>query len=509
MVRKKSVAAKVKTQKKAYQRRIAQLNKSCSWRVLVVVIQAAKKFLRLRKCKSCFKNSDCHCTISKEFLININYKSLSNKTNDNISFDIIQNKQEFDDVKNILRTVVSKVCRLDYQRKRQSEIRKRKRSVDDCSPNESVLRKRLKQNNWFNKKYNEDLSFRQIRMQQKAYKFRDKYKDNNVFRQKQKTRLKKLAIEKYTNNDTFREHEKTRNRKSAIAKYNNNEEFREKQKTRIRKSTIDKYNNNKEFREKEKTRITKSTIERYSNNENFREKEKIRMKRQMFNRYHMNMNFRQQQKLRSNENVLFKYRNDVAYQKNIKEYARKQGFTKYVSDNSKRLKKIQYAINFYRNNYTPNIQKQRQLYNQRRRIIKKYNIVQSYSCVLKHQNLYIKNLKIFRDVIQEGPDYTCRVCGLALFRNQVIPYIEEKYITKNMSFEMKERIQCYLNNSSSIEETWICRSCSDKIKKKEMPSRAIVNKLEVSDVPSELKKLNDLEKHLIALRLPFMKIVNL
>ncbi|CAF4272955.1 unnamed protein product, partial [Adineta steineri] len=338
MVRKKSVAAKVKTRKKAYQRRVTQLNKSCSWRVLVLVIQAAKKFLHLRRCKSCYKNLDCHCTISKEFLKKTNYKSLSNKTNDNISFEIIQNKQAFDDVKNILKTVVSKVCRLDYQRKRQSEISKRKRSVDDCSPDESVLRKRLKQNNWFNKKYNDNLLFRQNQTQQTACKSRKKYRNNSVFREK----------------------EKKRNRKSAIEKYNNNEEFREKEKTRNRKSAIEKYNNNEEFREKEKTRITKSTIERYNNNKYFREKEKIRMKRQMFNRYHINMNFRQQQKLRSNQNILFKYRNDA--------------------------------------------------------------------------------------VIQEGPDYTCRVCGLALFRNQVIPYIEEKYITKNMSFEIKERIQYYLNN---------------------------------------------------------------
>ena len=33
--------------------------------------------------------------------------------------------------------------------------------------------------------------------------------------------------------------------------------------------------------------------------------------------------------------------------------------------------------------------------------------------------------------------------------------------------------------------------------------------MKVSDVPSELKKLNDLEKCLIALRLPFMKIIKL
>ncbi len=50
---------------------------------------------------------------------------------------------------------------------------------------------------------------------------------------------------------------------------------------------------------------------------------------------------------------------------------------------------------------------------------------------------------------------------------------------------------------------------SDKIKKRQMPSRAMVNKLQVSEIPYELKNLNNLEKHLIALRLPFMKIVNL
>ena len=42
-----------------------------------------------------------------------------------------------------------------------------------------------------------------------------------------------------------------------------------------------------------------------------------------------------------------------------------------------------------------------------------------------------------------------------------------------------------------------------------MPSRAIADKLEDYEIPSELEKLNNLEKHLIAKRLPFIKIVNL
>ncbi|CAF4329170.1 unnamed protein product, partial [Rotaria sordida] len=78
-----------------------------------------------------------------------------------------------------------------------------------------------------------------------------------------------------------------------------------------------------------------------------------------------------------------------------------------------------------------------------------------------------------------------------------------------MSVGIKERIQSYFNYSSSSQSKWICKLCSDKIKKQQMPNRAVVNKLEVCEVPSELKKLNNLEKHLIALRLPFMKIVNL
>ncbi|CAF4116941.1 unnamed protein product [Rotaria magnacalcarata] len=60
-----------------------------------------------------------------------------------------------------------------------------------------------------------------------------------------------------------------------------------------------------------------------------------------------------------------------------------------------------------------------------------------------------------------------------------------------------------------MQQQWICRLCSDKMKKQQLPARAISNKLEVCQTPCELKRLNNLEKHLIALRLPFMKIVNL
>ncbi|CAM4847637.1 unnamed protein product [Rotaria magnacalcarata] len=73
----------------------------------------------------------------------------------------------------------------------------------------------------------------------------------------------------------------------------------------------------------------------------------------------------------------------------------------------------------------------------------------------------------------------------------------------------KEQMLLYCPDSNESENKWICTLCSSKLKRKQMPSRGIMNNLQVSETPAELKKFNDLEKHLIALRLPFMKIVNL
>ncbi|CAF2866624.1 unnamed protein product, partial [Rotaria sp. Silwood2] len=96
-----------------------------------------------------------------------------------------------------------------------------------------------------------------------------------------------------------------------------------------------------------------------------------------------------------------------------------------------------------------------------------------------------------------------------MFRNQVIPFIENKHKKQNLLDEIQKNVQPYFRDSLATQRHWICKLCSDKLKKGQMPNRAIVNKLEVCKVPSELEKLNNLEKHLIALRLPFMKIVNL
>lgn len=56
---------------------------------------------------------------------------------------------------------------------------------------------------------------------------------------------------------------------------------------------------------------------------------------------------------------------------------------------------------------------------------------------------------------------------------------------------------------------WICYTCHYKINKNEVPPESVKKHLEVHPIPPELACLNSLEQHLIALHIPFMKMLAL
>ncbi|CAF2796522.1 unnamed protein product [Rotaria sp. Silwood2] len=380
MVRKKSAASKAKSRRESYKRRQEVHSKiSRSWRILIVTVKAFKKFLSLRRSirNISFAHSFAQKSLSasENDLIDLNYINYRNSKDVRDTLrKKIQIHKEIDDqhvIKDIVKKVVSRVCRLDSERKRQLKNRQCRKQID----------------------------------------------------------------------------------------------FRNKLKTQSKITMLNKYHNDSDFRNKLITQSKITILNKYHNNSSFRNEYKARMKTEVLKRYYTN--------------------------------------------NSIRLKMIQDALNWYSINNTLTRKKSRQLYNQRRRILKKYSIIESHKCTLKHNHLYIGKLKEFRNIIEEGPDYICISCGITFFRNQVIPFMKDKYVKQNMSFEMSEYIPSYFIDASSSEHRWICRLCSYKIKKQQLPSRALLNKLEVCQIPPELTNLNNLEKHLISLRLPFMKIVNL
>ena len=61
--------------------------------------------------------------------------------------------------------------------------------------------------------------------------------------------------------------------------------------------------------------------------------------------------------------------------------------------------------------------------------------------------------------------------------------------------------------NTSYGTEWICFTCHRYLSRGHMPPRAVNNLMMLDEIPEELKKLNSLEKQLIALILPFSKIV--
>ncbi|CAF3607616.1 unnamed protein product [Rotaria socialis] len=435
MLRKKTTSSKVKTRKEAYKRKqqVRSYAAIHSWRILLLTIKAVHKFSRFKH-----KNGVTMC-VSRRFSTvesNLNHSySLNYCNNTQIQYksvNLLKMKEECVDliiIQNTTKKIVSKVCRLDYERKRQMQNRKQKLASNTCMNTKSLIIKHRRQRIWSNNKYSQNSQFREEKNQNAIKYFRDKYNNNNNFRMKEKERIKThMSL---------------------------------------------KYHNNAKFRVQNNTQASRRTLNKYHNNTTVRSKIKTRSKIDMLHKYHANSDFRNQYKARMKTDVL----------------------KRYYTNHSIRLKAIQRALNSYHKNNTLMTRNLRQLYNQRRCILKKDATIQSHQCILKHGNLYIQNIKEFRKIIQNGPDYVCISCGLALFRNQVIPFIKEKYIKESMSFEVKKKIRSYFNHISFTEQ--------------QLPSRVLLSKLEVSEIPSELKRLNNLEKHLVALRLPFMKIVNL
>ena len=58
-------------------------------------------------------------------------------------------------------------------------------------------------------------------------------------------------------------------------------------------------------------------------------------------------------------------------------------------------------------------------------------------------------------------------------------------------------------------QLWICCTCNSKINRGVMPSECVRNNLAVHPIAAELACLNSLEQHLIALNIPFMKMLAL
>nr|XP_022331917.1 uncharacterized protein LOC111129740 [Crassostrea virginica] len=280
---------------------------------------------------------------------------------------------------------------------------------------------------------------------------------------KHRESVKRRSVQNYADNEKHRENVKTR----SILKYAVNEEHRENVKTRSKL----KYAVNERHRENVKTRsklkyktdevhrnvVNESVMKRYRENEDFRGK-----------------------KL---SHAAKRYETDKVFQTKLKSYSKKQYMSSPILRETKKDK-----VRSKRNAQQVKLENEEEI------------------------------VKMFKEKAKQGIDFPCCCCDRLLFQNQVQKCDLESY-SRDMnasnvaSLCIQEKYCHQCTESCPINCTkyrlWICYTCHRKILSGKIPAEAAVNNMALEEIPKELTKLNYLEKHLIALHIPFMKVMAL
>lgn len=113
----------------------------------------------------------------------------------------------------------------------------------------------------------------------------------------------------------------------------------------------------------------------------------------------------------------------------------------------------------------------------------------------------------------KGPNYVCTVCHRRLYETSVsiihVDQIAEAYSKLDKKEHFRRCIFIENHRRYSQGATYICCTCEGALKAGRMPAQAKANGLELDDIPTELRELTALERHLLTTRIIFMKLVNL
>ena len=310
--------------------------------------------------------------------------------------------------------------------------------------------------------------------------------------------VRKASIHKYRVNPLHRQHVK----ESSIRKYKSNEIHRQA----VKNASIEKYKVDLVHQKA----VKNAGIKKYKENPVYRQA----LRNASVLKYKSDLNHQTTLKRVQIE----KYKKDPQYQMRKKEYEVKR----YQLDEKHRENVKARSADRYAN---PSVKKEmlesrKRKYecNEDNRNKKKNDTRKSRrSKKAKLENEFNVNI-LFKKKSKEFPDYVCCCCHRLLFVNQVhkcdIELYESKCNAKNIAEICIQKD--YLHSCSEScpsdctrSSLWICKTCHRKILCGNIPAEAAVNRMKLERLPKELENLNSLERQLISLHIPFMRITNL
>ncbi|XP_061191659.1 uncharacterized protein LOC133199853 [Saccostrea echinata] len=317
----------------------------------------------------------------------------------------------------------------------------------------------------------------QLHREEVKQRSRQKYKTN----QSHKEEVKQRSRQKYKTDQSHKEEVKRRSRQ----KYKTDQSHKEEVKQRSRQ----KYKTNQSHKEEVKQR----SRQKYKTNQSHKEEVKQRSRQ----KYKTNQSHKEEVKQRSRQ----KYKTDQSHKEEVKRRSRQKYKTdKQHHEKVKTASKVKYHSSAEtKTQIKESVQKQRQALHE----------------MLKNIDEVVKS---FKNCVRHGPEYVCCCCHRLLFENQVQGCTLEMYEKSikavhvaNLCMDKKYVHSCTSACSQNCPKscTWICFTCHRKILSGNVPAEAAFNKMYLEDIPPELSNLNSLEQHLIALHIPFMKVMML
>lgn len=257
--------------------------------------------------------------------------------------------------------------------------------------------------------------------------------------------------------------------------------------------------------------VKRRSIEKYATDEHHKNDVKLRSikKYEMNSEHRENVKEKSKQKYKSDEMHIMQVNTAGTKRYNEDEIFREKKIQataeRYKLDDSFRSKKKTLSRNRYQSSAKIKTLKKEQIKRQR---------IAQQSLLKNHEEI----VKLFKEKAMQGIDYSCCCCDRLLFQNQVQRCERHTYAkneqTKNIADMCIQDKYCHQCSSSCPEsciksKLWICYTCNRKILTGNIPAEAAVNKMALEDIPNELKELNSLEKHLIAIHIPLMKVIAL
>ncbi|XP_044191600.1 LOW QUALITY PROTEIN: uncharacterized protein LOC122969723, partial [Thunnus albacares] len=300
-------------------------------------------------------------------------------------------------------------------------------------------------------------SSKSLRSKYMSHKKTTQEKLNMLIREKRQLRIRKM----YHENVLFRERAKL----WSVANYHKNIPHRESVKAKSKLNSMVKYK------------------------DNFQHRENVKGKSML--KYRDNFQHRETVKAKSKVHSMVNYRDSIKHRQKVKERSRELRKRKY-HDSSEFKQQVIASVVFSRKQKTEKSE--------------------DFGFVM-HQ---------FLEKVRDGPHFVCCVCHRLLFRSQLLSCDREVYTRSSATAGIAETcisekflhrcsddcvVPCQL--VSSRGQLWICYTCHNKISKGQIPAECWVNTLMLDPIPPELACLNSLEQHLIALHIPFMKMLAL